>query len=62
MMYPVAARRKLAIGKATHIDSRGGGTGDSHCSTVPLTIKPAAATMPQKGPTTKKSMKEKKET
>ena len=47
MMYPVAARRKLATGKATHIDSKGGGTGDSHCSTVLLTIKPAAATMPQ---------------
>ena len=55
MTYPVVARRKLATGKDMHIESKGGGTGDSHCSTRLLTIKPAAATMPQKGPTTNKA-------
>ena len=46
-MHPVVATRKLAIGKAAHIESKGGGTGVTHCSTVLLTIKTAAATMPK---------------
>ena len=47
LMHPVVATRKLAIGKAAHIESKGGGIGVTHCSTVLLTIKTAAATMPR---------------
>ena len=40
--HPAVVTRKLVTG-TNGIDSNGGGTGVTHCSTVPLTAKPAAA-------------------
>ena len=42
-MHQAVATRKLVPGTTNGIDSIGGGTGVTHCSTVPFTTKPAAA-------------------